>query len=198
MPGFSARAVARTVRDRQEGPVFMGGLALVVDARHLGASRGAGASALWRMSAVARRRAIFSRPSSRELSKVVGLVPQACFLCPTTEETGWWKIDAVLDFVALSGIDRVVWLDSELQHFDARLGVTYREAAEDALADAGIAALLMSPRPEQGPEQGHGQGHRQGLSEDAAQLVEDFGSGRLWAPVWSVAGAPLASAQRVS
>ncbi|WP_415854992.1 hypothetical protein [Sinomonas sp. G460-2] len=160
----------------------MAGLALVADARHLGASRGTGAAALWRMSSVARRRALFARPSSREMLNVIGLLPQACFLCPTTDETGWWKIDAVLEFVATSGIDRVVWLDGELQLFDPRLGVTYREAAEDALADAGISALLMAPDP------------ARGLNSAAAQLVEDFGTGRLWAPVWSVGAPPLETA----
>lgn len=159
----------------------MAGLALVADARHLGASRGPGAAALWRMGSAARWRALFARPTSRELNNVIGLLPQACFLCPATEETGWWKIDAVLDFVALSGADRVVWLDGALQVFDPHLGVTYREAAEDALADAGIPALLMAPDPVRG------------LNDAAAQLVEDFGTGRLWAPVWSVGTPPLPS-----
>ena len=149
----------------------MSGLALVIDARRLGASRGAGAAALWRMSAVARDRALFARPSSREQAKVIGLLPQASFLPATTSETGWWKIDAVLDFMACRGLDRVVWLDGELPTFDPRVGVTYREAAEDALADAGISSFLLAPDPVCG------------LNAAVAELVEDFAARRSWAPV---------------
>jgi hypothetical protein len=129
------------------------------------------------MSAVAAQQALFARPSSREMSKVIDILPQASFLAPGAEETGWWKIDAVLDFVATRGLDRVVWMDGELPVFDPRLGVTYREAAEDALADAGVAALLMAPDP------------TRGLNDSVAQLVEEFAFGRLWSPVWSI-GAP--------
>jgi hypothetical protein len=148
----------------------MSGLALVVDARRLGATRGAGANALWRMSAVARERALFTRPSSRELAKVIGLLPQAAFLPATTAETGWWKIDAVLDFMASRRLDRVVWLDGELTTFDPRLGVTYREAAEDALADAGISPFLFAPD------------HTLGLNAAIADVVEDFAAHRFWMP----------------
>lgn len=148
----------------------MSGVALVVDARRLGASRGAGANALWRMSAVASDRALFARPSSREQARVIGLLPQASFLPATTAETGWWKIDAVLDFMACRGLDRVVWLDGELPTFDPRLGVTYREAAEDALADAGITPFLFAPDP------------ARSLSASIAELVEDFAACHFWAP----------------
>ncbi|WP_334172251.1 hypothetical protein [Sinomonas sp.] len=146
----------------------MSGLALVADARRLGASRGGGAAALWRMSAVADERALFWRPSSREQARVIGLLPRASFLPPEGVETGWWKIDAVLDFAARRGLDRVVWLDNELPIYDPRLGVTYREAAEDALADAGITPFLVAPDP------------TLGLTVGLAELVEDFAARRLW------------------
>ncbi|HKU10197.1 MAG TPA: hypothetical protein VJQ61_03080 [Sinomonas sp.] len=146
----------------------MGGLGLVADARRLGASRGGGAAALWRMSAVADERALFWRQSSREQARVIGLLPQACFLPPQGVESGWWKIDAVIDFVTLRDLDRVVWLDGELPTYDSRLGVTYREAAEDALADAGITPFLFAPDPSLG------------LTVGLAELVEDFAARRLW------------------
>ena len=145
----------------------MVGLALVADARRLGASRGGGAAALWRMSAVANDRGLFWRPSSREQARVIALLPQARFLPPEGVETGWWKIDAVLDFMTIRGLDRVVWLDSELPTYDPRLGVSSREAAEDALADAGITPFLISPDP------------ALGLTVGLAGLVEDFAARRL-------------------
>lgn len=165
-PGTGGCADRRVLK---EGDLGMSGLALVADARRLGASRGGGAGALWRMSAVADDRALFWRPSSREQARVIGLLPQARFLPPEGVESGWWKIDAVLDFMALGGLDRVVWLDSELPTYDPRLGVTYREAAEDALADAGITPFLVAPDP------------TLGLTVGLAELVEGFAARRLWA-----------------
>jgi hypothetical protein len=63
-----------------------------------------------------------------------------------------------------------VWLDGELPTFDPRLGVTYREAAEDALADAGISPFLFAPDP------------ARCLSTSVAELVEDFAARRSWTP----------------
>ncbi|MDQ4501544.1 hypothetical protein [Sinomonas sp. ASV322] len=123
----------------------MSGLAVVIDARGIGACEGPGTSSLWRISAAAGHHAVFGCVSTAAQLRVLGLMPQVCVLTRGADEAGWWKIDAVLDFAAVRGVSRVAWIDAELAVFDRRLGVTRSEAAEDALADAGIASILIAP-----------------------------------------------------
>ncbi|MEA5457378.1 hypothetical protein SPF06_21900 [Sinomonas sp. JGH33] len=123
----------------------MSGLAVVIDARGIGSCEGPDAAMLWRISAAAAHHAVFGCVSTAAQLRVLGLLPQVNVLSRGADEAGWWKIDAVLDFAVALGVRRVVWLDAELASFDPRLGVTRAEAAEDALADAGVAALLVAP-----------------------------------------------------
>lgn len=61
-------------------------------------------------------------------------------------DSGWWKIDAALAWLRTNPqIHRIVWIGDELSEEDAILGITFREIAEDAFAEAGIEALLLVP-----------------------------------------------------
>lgn len=72
-------------------------------------------------------------------------------LIADTENTGWWKIDAALDWIAENPqVRRIVWVDDELASEDPILGLTYRDIAEDAFEAAGVDALLVVPDPDLG------------------------------------------------
>ncbi|MFB9713944.1 LAGLIDADG family homing endonuclease [Arthrobacter methylotrophus] len=80
------------------------------------------------------------------------LFPRATeVLVADTENTGWWKIDAALDWIKENPqIRRLVWIDDELASEDLILGLTYRDIAEDAFEAAGVDALLVVPNADQG------------------------------------------------
>jgi hypothetical protein len=80
------------------------------------------------------------------------LFPRATeVLIADTENTGWWKIDAALDWIAENPqVRRLVWIDDELASEDPILGLTYRDIAEDAFEAAGVDALLVVPNADQG------------------------------------------------
>ncbi|ACL42182.1 cell divisionFtsK/SpoIIIE (plasmid) [Pseudarthrobacter chlorophenolicus A6] len=80
------------------------------------------------------------------------LFPRATdVLIANTEEAGWWKIDAALDWLKENPeVRRLVWIDDELATEDVILGLTYREIAEDAFEAAGVDALLVVPNPDKG------------------------------------------------
>jgi len=80
------------------------------------------------------------------------LFPRATeVLIADTENTGWWKIDAALDWIRENPqIRRLVWIDDELNTKDPVLGLTYRDIAEDAFEAAGVDALLVVPDADRG------------------------------------------------
>lgn len=80
------------------------------------------------------------------------LFPRATeVLIADTENTGWWKIDAALDWIQENPqIRRLVWIDDELASEDPILGLTYRDIAEDAFEAAGVDALLVVPNADTG------------------------------------------------
>jgi DNA segregation ATPase FtsK/SpoIIIE, S-DNA-T family len=80
------------------------------------------------------------------------LFPRATeVLIADTENTGWWKIDAALDWIKENPqIRRVVWVDDELASEDPILGLTYQAIAEDAFEAAGVDALLVVPNADKG------------------------------------------------
>ena len=68
-----------------------------------------------------------------------------------SDDTGWWKIDAALAWLAENRlVRRVVWLDDELAEEDFVLGVPYRDIAADAFAAAGVQAMFAVPDPDTG------------------------------------------------
>ena len=90
----------------------------------------------------------FILSSWEEDSAYVGdVLPRAeGFLTGSTEEHGWWKIDAVLDFLeANPEIRRIIWIDDELAGDDPLLGIPMLEIARDALS--GTDAHLVVPEP---------------------------------------------------
>jgi S-DNA-T family DNA segregation ATPase FtsK/SpoIIIE len=80
------------------------------------------------------------------------LFPRATeVLIADTENTGWWKIDAALDWLSENPqVRRLVWIDDELASEDPILGLTYRDIAEDAFEAAGVDALLVVPSADVG------------------------------------------------
>lgn len=80
------------------------------------------------------------------------LFPRAIdVLTSDTENTGWWKIDAALAWVAdRPYIKRIVWLDDELLKADPLLGISYQDIAKEAFEAAGIEALLVLPNSDTG------------------------------------------------
>ncbi|MGK3708658.1 FtsK/SpoIIIE domain-containing protein [Arthrobacter sp. IK3] len=67
------------------------------------------------------------------------------------DDTGWWKIDAALAWLAENPeVRRIVWFDDELAAEDFILGIPYRDIAADAFRDAGIDALLCVPNQDEG------------------------------------------------
>ncbi|HEX9089769.1 MAG TPA: HAD domain-containing protein, partial [Arthrobacter sp.] len=61
-----------------------------------------------------------------------------------TEDTGLWKIDAVLAWLEdRPHIKRIVWIDDELLKVDDLLGISHRDIAQEAFEAAGIEALLV-------------------------------------------------------
>lgn len=72
-------------------------------------------------------------------------------LIADTEDSGWWKIDAALDWLKENPqIRRVAWVDDELASEDPILGLTYRAIAEDAFEAAGVDTLLVVPEADRG------------------------------------------------
>lgn len=68
-----------------------------------------------------------------------------------SDDTGWWKIDAALAWLAANPlVRRVVWLDDELSEEDFVLGVSYRDIAADAFRAAGVKAMFTVPDPDTG------------------------------------------------
>ncbi|MBG0738814.1 cell division protein FtsK [Paeniglutamicibacter antarcticus] len=80
------------------------------------------------------------------------LLPRAVeALIADTEETGWWKIDAALDWLRENPrIRRLVWIDDELGSEDPILSLTYQDIAAEAFEAAGVEALLVVPNADQG------------------------------------------------
>ncbi|MET4143817.1 FtsK/SpoIIIE domain-containing protein [Arthrobacter sp. UYCo732] len=111
------------------------------------------------------------------------LFPRATeVLIADTEETGWWKIDAALDWIRENpAIRRFVWIDDELASEDVILGLSYRDIAAEAFETAGVDALLVVPNPDQGV-----------TDSDLDEIEAFFGVGRAPAvvPVAVVADAP--------
>lgn len=71
------------------------------------------------------------------------------FLTGSTEDHAWWKIDAVLDFLADNPeVKRIVWIDDELAGEDPILGIPMLDIARDAFA--GTEAHLVVPEPFEG------------------------------------------------
>ncbi|MCC3292989.1 FtsK/SpoIIIE domain-containing protein [Arthrobacter sp. zg-Y1110] len=68
-----------------------------------------------------------------------------------SDDTGWWKIDAALAWIAANPlVRRIVWLDDELSQEDFVLGIPYRDIAADAFREAGVEAMLYVPDPDEG------------------------------------------------
>lgn len=73
-----------------------------------------------------------------------------------TEDTGLWKIDAALAWLAdRPHIKRIVWMDDELLNEDHLLGITHREIAIEAFEAAGIDALLVLTDSDEGVTDAH-------------------------------------------
>ena len=67
------------------------------------------------------------------------------------EESGWWKIDAIVTWLqANPQVRRVLWIDDMLAVDDSLLGVPYSETAAEALDSLGIEHAFIIPRPENG------------------------------------------------
>lgn len=113
------------------------------------------------------------------------LFPRAIdVLTSDTEETGLWKIDAALAWLAERPyIKRIVWLDDELLKDDPLLGISYRDIAMEAFEAAGIEAHLVLADSDTG------------ITEADVDAVEDFLAAGLPAPepVTEPAPAPAAA-----
>lgn len=80
-----------------------------------------------------------------------------------TENTGLWKIDAALAWLAdRPHLKRIVWMDDELLTEDDLLGVTHRDIAMEAFEAAGIEALLVLTDSDTG------------ITEADVDAIEDF------------------------
>jgi DNA segregation ATPase FtsK/SpoIIIE, S-DNA-T family len=80
-----------------------------------------------------------------------------------TEETGLWKIDAVLAWLAdRPHIRRIVWMDDELLKEDPLLGISYRDIAMEAFDAADIKAHLVLTDSDEG------------ITEADVDGIEDF------------------------
>jgi hypothetical protein len=84
-----------------------------------------------------------------------GILPRTeDYLTASTEEHGWWKIDAVVDFPAANpDVRRVIWVDDELAGEDPILGIPLLDMAADAFE--GTETLLLSPDPDEGMTGAH-------------------------------------------
>lgn len=68
-----------------------------------------------------------------------------------SDDTGWWKIDAALNWLAENpAVRRIVWMDDELASEDVILGIPFRDVALEAFEETGVKALLLVPDPDEG------------------------------------------------